>query len=528
MLAKSENRSGRARRFCLLGFIISKIFGSYMKNVIYQQKERQLQLEELCGEILANARNELYLNMRFLSAALYSLRFVADLELRPLGTDGQDLYFSPEALTQMFRSERKLVNRAYMHVLMHCLFCHPFVRPADPGKKDELPSGQDVQEEEMDGHGAQTSSDDLNDILIQTERQQEEERWNLACDIAVEYLLDGLYLPCLHLRKSSLRLSVYQELDKALKVVTAQGVYHWLSSGGFHISVSDLEREFSVDDHRLWASIPPKKRKQMQNHWEDIRKKMQTEMETFSQEAADGTKGLYDQVKVENRRRYDYRSFLRKFSVLREEMEIDADSFDYIFYHYGMQMYGNMPLIEPQETKEVSRIEEFVIVIDTSMSCKGELVKHFLEETYSILMQQETYARKFHIRLIQCDEKVQNDHLITSQEELKSYIEDFTVIGQGGTDFRPAFSYVNHLVKTGVFHRLRGLLYFTDGYGIYPVKKPVYDTAFLFMKDDYSDADVPPWAIKIMLDPLEWGESRILPAKRAAHAAAGTGIRQTE
>ena len=38
-------------------------------------------------------------------------------------------------------------------------------------------------------------------------------------------------------------------------------------------------------------------------------------------------------------------------------------------------MYGNMPLIEPQEWKEVQKVEEFVIVIDTSMSCSGELVK---------------------------------------------------------------------------------------------------------------------------------------------------------
>ena len=54
-----------------------------------------------------------------------------------------------------------------------------------------------------------------------------------------------------------------------------------------------------------------------------------------------------------------------------------------ISLHHGMSVYGNMPLIEPQETRERSRIEEFVIVIDTSMSCKGELVKRFLEETYA-------------------------------------------------------------------------------------------------------------------------------------------------
>ena len=52
----------------------------------------------------------------------------------------------------------------------------------------------------------------------------------------------------------------------------------------------------------------------------------------------------------------------------------------------------------------------------------------------------------------------------------------------------------------GAFQRLRGLLYFTDGYGTFPAKMPPYDTAFVFMKDDYRDVDVPPWAIKLILD----------------------------
>ena len=47
---------------------------------------------------------------------------------------------------------------------------------------------------------------------------------------------------------------------------------------------------------------------------------------------------------------------------------------------------------------------------------------------------------------------------------------------------------------------MRGLLYFTDGYGTFPAKMPPYDTAFIFMKDDYRDVDVPPWAIKLILD----------------------------
>lgn len=132
-----------------------------------------------------------------------------------------------------------------------------------------------------------------------------------------------------------------------------------------------------------------------------------------------------------------YREFLRKFSVLKEEMKVDMDTFDYIFYNYGMNLYGNMPLIEPLETKEERKVEDFVIVIDTSMSCKGELVQKFLEETYSVLSESESYFRRIHVHILQCDEKIQSDVVIENAMQLKEYMSHFTVKGGGGTDFRP-------------------------------------------------------------------------------------------
>ena len=84
---------------------------------------------------------------------------------------------------------------------------------------------------------------------------------------------------------------------------------------------------------------------------------------------------------------------------------------------------------------------------------------------------------------------------------MKKYLESFEVKGQGGTDFRPVFGHVNELIRQKAFHRLKGLIYFTDGYGIYPAKRPLYDTAFVFMKEDYQDVDVPIWAIKLILEP---------------------------
>ena len=224
-------------------------------------------------------------------------------------------------------------------------------------------------------------------------------------------------------------------------------------------------------------------------------------METFGKEPSEHAQSVLEQVKVENRERYDYRKFLRKFAVLKEEIKVDMDTFDYIFYHYGMEHYGNMPLIEPQETKEVHKVEDFVIAIDTSMSCKGELVKKFLEETYSVLSESESFFRKVHVHIIQCDDKVQSDELVTNEDEMRRYMEQFEIKGHGGTDFRPVFAHVNELLRQKEFHRLKGLLYFTDGYGIYPAKRPLYETAFVFMKEDYQDVDVPVWAMKLILEP---------------------------
>ena len=203
---------------------------------------------------------------------------------------------------------------------------------------------------------------------------------------------------------------------------------------------------------------------------------------------------------MENEERYDYRQFLKKFAVLREEMQTDPDSFDQAFYTYGLSLYGNMPLIEPLETREVQRIQQFVIVIDTSMSCSGELVQRFLEETYDVLSESDTYFRKIRIHILQCDDKVQSDVLIECAEDLKAYMELFQITGFGGTDFRPAFEYVNELRAKREVDRLRGLIYFTDGKGIYPVQAPVYDAAFVFIEHLYSDESVPAWAMKVVLE----------------------------
>lgn len=429
-------------------------------------RHRQLQeldVVGLCTRILQNSRNELYLNMRYLDLSLSSLGFEMDPACRGLGTDGFVIYYHGEYLCDLYRRSRVFVNRAYLHMVLHCLFCH------------------------MDTMG-----------------RRDGRMWNLACDIAAESVIDGLYLKCVHIQTPPFRMDWYGRLRQRLQVLNAEGVYKALGEMKLtERQLEHLEAEFLVDDHQYWQLPPdaPKTGVVRQNQWSNNREKLQTEMETMGNQQDEDTKSLLEQVQVENRSRYDYRRFLQKFSVLREEMLVDEDSFDYVFYTYGFSLYGNMPLVEPLESKEVSRIEDFVLVIDTSMSCSGDLVRRFLEETYSVLCQSDSYFKKTNIHIIQCDDQVQQDRRITCRQEMEAYMQEFSIIGQGGTDFRPAFEYVNQMLGRGEFHRLKGLLYFTDGEGIYPVKRPVYDTAFVFVKEQYTDISVPAWAMKVILEP---------------------------
>lgn len=432
-------------------------------------EEQLLEKVNICQEILRDSRNELYLNMRFLDVALNTFYLQPTMERERTATDGAGYYFNPEYIMEQYKIGTQTMNRCYLHSVLHCLFGHLW-HPTEP---------------------EQTSL------------------WHLACDITVEHIMDSLYYRCLRNPSNPYRKLVYQNLMEKMPVINAEAVFHILLENPMDPRAqARLMMEFLVDDHDMWQKQEnaPNAPMEQQNQWKDIRDKMETELETFSKEAAEDSKSLAEQIKIENRERYDYRTFLKKFCVLKEEMQVDMDSFDYIFYNYGMELYGNMPLIEPQETKEVKKIEDFVIVIDTSMSCKAQLVQKFLEETYSILSQAESFYRRFRIHIIQCDERVQSDVVIEDAKRLRDYMEQFEVKGMGGTDFRPAFEYVNRLLAEKAFQKLRGLIYFTDGYGTFPLKKPLYDTAFVFFKEDYLDVDVPPWAIKLILGEEDIGK----------------------
>ena len=435
------------------------------------------QAETLAREILLLSRNTLLVNLRFLDAALS--QFALTPASLPFATDGQNLYYTPRHVLLRYKEEKEQSVRDYLHLVFHCVFQHMYVHT----------------------------------LVDQT-------LWDLSCDIAVEEVINGLLLPSTAAKRQEPQQTELARLRQTVKPLTAEKLYRHFQDHPPR-DPENLRALFLGDDHTPWY-LPPKatatvggnsgKDKNgppgagnsglsaaMEQAWKDISQRMQMDLETFSKQQGDRAGALTQNLLAVNRETYDYTAFLKKFAVRGEVMRLDPDEFDYVYYTYGLRLYPNMPLIEPLEYREVKRIREFVIAIDTSGSTSGELVQKFVQKTYNVLKSTESFFSKINLHILQCDADIQEDVKITSQEEFDAYLKTMTIKGLGGTDFRPVFAYVDELRRGKEFQNLKGLIYFTDGYGDFPEKKPDYDAAFVFVEDEYNNPDVPPWAIKLVL-----------------------------
>ena len=131
-------------------------------------------------------------------------------------------------------------------------------------------------------------------------------------------------------------------------------------------------------------------------------------------------------------------------------------------------------------------------------------MKAFLKETFTLLKSQDSFFRQCRILVLQADNAIQDETWLTDLDALDRYTARFTLHGGGGTDFRPAFAKIEELRRDGTLRDLQGVLYFTDGKGTYPTRRPPYETAFLFLETGTPPPDTPPWAMRLVLSPEEF------------------------
>lgn len=341
------------------------------------------------------------------------------------------------------------------------------------------------------------------------------------CDSVIRYFLDGrlralllhTILHCLFLHilppanatRTAWDKACDEFADEALAKLDPESTYHVRDSHTFWYRRTDTP---CTSDHCGGDSSDPSlSHTQLKEKWGELRRQFSHTKKRSGISNRGITGGsMTEWVILRENGRYDFRRYLRRLCISAEEMQIDPDSIDPIPYHYGLQLLKNMPLIEPLETAEVSKILELVIAIDTSGSCSLPVVQRFLDEICSLLSEQEYFFRKIRVHLIQCDCVIQDHRIITSLEAWKQESHSLKIQGRGGTDFTPVFSYIEKLQKEKQINHLKGLLYFTDGDGIYPQKQTSYETAFVFSDKKFLDLNVPKWII-----PLCFDNSPILP-----------------
>lgn len=444
-------------------------------------------MTELSQKVWLLARDKILMQLRFLNAVAPAVGFEENMGggevfLKPAPASNNTLNntsnnisnkddrnalmllcYNPPYILNLYKREPPYIARLYLHMLMHCIFHHFF--------------GYDKKDRQL---------------------------WDVACDMAAENVILGLGLYGMELKRDKIRLEILGEYRKKLNTLTAMSIYKSLKKDALGITeLMELGSYFKYDTHIGFSeeSDGAETLELTKAQLDKISERIKAEL-GMPENRAGADNSILQSLNEATKAKYDYGEFLRKFCVSGEEIQVNDDEFDYIYYTYGLNIYGSMPLIEPLEYKDVNRIKEFVIAIDTSASCQGSIVRQFLTKTYEILKSSENFFRKVNIHIIQCDSIVRNVTKITNDDEFEDFVRNGRIDGFGGTDFRPVFDYVGRAIENKEFENLKGLIYFTDGYGVFPAGKPPYgfETAFVFLEDNYDKPPVPPWAVKLVLD----------------------------
>ena len=388
----------------------------------------------LCAQVLELTRQQLLDLLPQLGGALAALPWMPD-EKPGIRLENGNARFQPEALLSLYAAQPEALLRGFLHMLLHCLYLHPF-----------------------DEHAG-------------------EALWDTACDLAVERIIEGLDLPRLGKKPP-----ILPELGK--RSLTAQQIYGYLRE-----NAPDFDgKSYAFDDHNAWKEAPGA---ESRRKWETLLLAAAGDKTGAGKRGHTAGAGL-EEAEDTQAGQFDYRRYLEPFAALREEMQLDMESFDYAYYCLGLEL--GTPFLEPLESQEVRRLEELVIAIDTSGSCDKETVSRFLAETLKLLSNQENFFRKMNVYFLQCDCVIQDVTRIQSREDWLDYAKKVVIQGRGGTDFTPVFDYVEKLRRTKQLKNLKALLYFTDGDGFYPTQPPDYETAFVLLKDSGHPELVPKWA----------------------------------
>ena len=270
----------------------------------------------LAEKIWGLSRDRLLMNLRFLDVALSNLKFQARTGIDHVFCDvnapqAAVIYYDPSVVIRLYKKNPANVTRLHLHILLHCIFRHSY-------KYDKV----------------------------------EQELWDVAVDMAVEHVAMGLKISGLETAGDAQRRTVLAQWKERAGALTADRIYRKLREDRPGVSeLLELGNLFQRDVHEGWGPVETLEITEAQ--WKKISERIKAELKSFSEDKSDD-KSILQNLEEATKEHYDYGDFLRKFSVSGEDMQINDDEFDYVYYTYGLSLYGNLPLVEPLEYKDVT------------------------------------------------------------------------------------------------------------------------------------------------------------------------------
>lgn len=376
-----------------------------------------------------------------------------------LSTDGMIIYYEPELV---LRVHKESLKHEILHIILHGLMGHFQI-------KDDYPEKV------------------YRDIIM---------------DVQVAYMMDRLQIPF------EQRQNRVERFGKLFNNDFSMGQYYKMSQNKELIANLDYYRRCSkVDDHAIWEK-DIRKKEQLVLFWKDIqivvlgeegeREALAAKLIAFET----GSQNKEVTFEINKTGTQNYGELLEELFRVREINREEPDSIDTMLYSYGLDLYEDVPLIEPIEICEKPVFHTLALAIDVSGSCTiDSVMKSFWGETYECIRQLKERHAEGEIILFQCDDRIQKEQRL----ELAAFTEEpleVEIIGMGGTCFIPVFERLEQLQQEGIM--VDALIYLTDGCGMYPEKEPDYPVYFVLTQEDEElnmwGYSIPDWIHKVCLN----------------------------
>ena len=446
-------------------------------------------------------------------------KVMEETECEHLSTDGEYLFYNPSNVIDTLKEGGyKALKRELLHIVMHGLLGH-FDTHILYRDRQIMWASMDREVEWMLDGVLDQESDAKNNYYFFEDEDEDEYRVAHTKKQMKEYLGDSYGLACYYkvkgkrdLRKKLLHdwwcmksddhkfwLSTAKRIERQREQEEAEGKKGGKSQKGkiSTLQMCKLSSEKRKEISKAWetAAIMLTREAEKQNGNSIL---MAIQINSSGDGQGRGSGNWANGVRAVAENQNSYYDILMEFMRMKDTVKEEPDAIDPMLYHYGLEMYGDVPLIESPEETEQLNINTICIAMDTSGSCSGDVARHFVRETANILRDVSLCSVKGEIYFWTCDYEIQQEKYYEEISEVDTEEwEQLELEGWGGTSFIPVFEKIKGLQKQEKV--IDCLIYLTDGYGDFPDEEPDYPVYFI-LSEGKKQPHWPDWIHYISLN----------------------------